>query len=240
MSDHLGTSYRSIGSAFWCGRGLLPLSKDNLDFSGTSYLPACGTGKEIELVCDEVGRMGWWSICWWAGLGFRGTWAGWRNGPTGATWSSTEAKEKPCPRARVRPCSRNQRGTRKSMADRSGSGRGALGAGAHLARGEDRGTALVWLGEGETPWLPANTWWERREKTVSQLWIWPRAGQGLGQMTPFPPKFVWVRDSKFTGWLCWSMGTGVRAAPQLQQDILRSLISETLMQLHTSVCFTLP
>lgn len=50
MSKHLGTIFRSIDSAHSCGWDLLVLSKDDLDFSGTSDLPACGRGKEIELV----------------------------------------------------------------------------------------------------------------------------------------------------------------------------------------------
>lgn len=58
MSKHLGTSYRSIDSDHSCGWDLLVLSKDDLDFSGTSYFPACGTSKEIELLWDEVGRNG--------------------------------------------------------------------------------------------------------------------------------------------------------------------------------------
>lgn len=58
MSKHLGTSYRSIESDHSCGWDLLVLSKDDLDFSGTSYFPACGTSKEIELLWDEVSRNG--------------------------------------------------------------------------------------------------------------------------------------------------------------------------------------
>lgn len=38
------------------------------------------------------------------------------------------------------------------------------GAGAHPVQGEDGGTTLVQSGEGETLWLPANTWWEGRRK----------------------------------------------------------------------------
>lgn len=58
MSRHLGIIYRSTDSAHSCGWDLLVLSKDNLDFTRTSNLPACGTGKEIELLGDEVNRNG--------------------------------------------------------------------------------------------------------------------------------------------------------------------------------------
>lgn len=56
MSKHLGAIYRSIDSAHLYGWDLLVLRKDDLDFSGTSDLPACGTGKEIELLWGEVDR----------------------------------------------------------------------------------------------------------------------------------------------------------------------------------------
>lgn len=139
---------------------------------------------------------GWWSARQRAGLLFGGA------GQAAATWSSAEAEAKPCPRAGVIPCSRNQRGRRRR---RRAAGRGSAGGcGAHLVGGEDGGTASVRPGEGETPWLPANTQWERREKTVSQLCVRPRAGQGLGETIPLPSQFEWVRDSELTGWLCCS------------------------------------
>ena len=50
-----------------------------MDFSGTSYLPACGTGKEIELVWDEVGRTGVMVKKPVGRAAVRGTWAGCSN-----------------------------------------------------------------------------------------------------------------------------------------------------------------
>lgn len=155
---------RSMDSAYSCGWVLLVLSKDDLDFGGTSYLPACGTGKEIELLWDEVDRNGVMVIVLAGSC---------------------------CRRAGGSPWSRSQMDRREWMGWEQVH-RCIPGAGVHSVQVEDGGTALLQPREGEALWLSANTWYllsgRRGRKHCPSLALGPIL-LGWDRWSPFHPNW---------------------------------------------------
>lgn len=123
ISDHLGTTSRTLDSTHSCGWDL---------YSWTKIIWIL-VALPIYLHVDSRRN--------WVGVGRMGVMFDMPVGRAGVhgdlvrleklsnrsnrrtAWSSVEVKEKPCPRTGVSLCCSNQKGTRKWVADKSGSGR---------------------------------------------------------------------------------------------------------------------
>lgn len=114
-----------------------------MDFSGTSYLPAYLTGKEIELVWDELGMMGVMVNMLAGRAAAQGTWAGCSNVKFkgGNSTALSQRWTKPL---------QQTTGQEKVEGRQEQTHRGAQGSGAHHLQGEDGGMAVAWPAEGDT------------------------------------------------------------------------------------------